>query len=134
MQQRINRIAELEKTRSRLLSRKQIIESLQTSRSLTVELLDKLAKSIPVGITLSTVRQQGNILTLMGSSQSNARVSAYLQSLEEMDLFVAPELQYVKTAEKPTNRIETYEFTIRVKLDNTKNKGEQSDTDQVGAG
>ena len=76
LNQRIARIKELERTRDRLLSRKQIIESLQASRSLTVELLDKLAKTIPVGITLTSVRQQGNRLTLLGFSQSNARVSA----------------------------------------------------------
>ena len=126
LQQRINRIAELEKTRDRLLSRKQIIESLQASRSLTVELLDKLAKTIPVGVTLTTVRQQGSNLTLMGSSQSNARVSAYLQSLEGMDLFVRPELQYVRTAQRPESRVETYEFAIQVKLDNRKNKDAES--------
>ncbi|MDH4000511.1 MAG: PilN domain-containing protein, partial [Xanthomonadales bacterium] len=98
LEQRIARIRELENTRNRLLSRKQIIESLQASRSLTVELLDKLAKTIPVGITLSNVRQQGVILTLLGTSQSNARVSAYLQSLDGMDLFVKPELQYVRAS------------------------------------
>lgn len=134
LQQRINRIAELEKTRNRLLSRKEIIESLQASRSLTVELLDKLAKTIPVGVTLTTVRQQGNNLTLMGSSQSNARVSAYLQSLEQMDLFVSPELQYVRAAEKPANRTEAYEFAIQVRLDNTKKDQLDSELDEMGAG
>ena len=74
LEKRIVRIAELERTRNRLLSRKQVIESLQASRSLTVELLDKLAKTIPVGITLTNVRQQGKNLTLLGTSQSNARV------------------------------------------------------------
>lgn len=134
LQQRINRIKELEKTRNRLLSRKQIIESLQASRSLTVELLDKLAKTIPVGVTLATVRQQGKNLTLMGTSQSNARVSAYLQSLEDMDLFVRPELQYVRAAKKPTNRTETYEFAIRVRLDNEKKKDDELDEAQGEAG
>lgn len=116
LQLRIDRIAELESTRSRLLSRKQIIESLQASRSLTVELMDKLAKTIPVGVTLTTVKQQGEVLTLMGTSQSNARVSAYLQSLEGMDLFVMPELQYVRTAAQPLNRVETYEYSIQLKM------------------
>jgi type IV pilus assembly protein PilN len=116
LQQRINRIAELEKTRNRLLSRKQIIEQLQASRSLTVELLDKLAKTIPIGVTLANVRQQGSNVTLLGSSQSNARVSAYLHSLEEMDLFVNPELQYVRAAERPATRTEPYEFAIQVRL------------------
>ena len=134
LQQRINRIKELEKTRDRLLSRKQIIESLQASRSLTVELLDKLAKTIPVGVTLVTVRQQGKNLTLMGTSQSNARVSAYLQSLEDMDLFVRPELQYVRAAKKPPSRTETYEFAIRVILDNQRKKDGELDEEQVEAG
>jgi len=134
LEQRIARIAELERTRDRLLSRKQIIESLQASRSLTVELLDKLAKTIPVGITLSNVRQQGNNLTLLGSSQSNARVSAYLQSLEEMDLFVGPELQYVRAAPNPASRTETYEFSITVRLNNQRNdESEEAGMEPAGA-
>ncbi|MGK2927625.1 MAG: PilN domain-containing protein [Lysobacterales bacterium] len=134
LEQRIARIAELERTRDRLLSRKQIIESLQASRSLTVELLDKLAKTIPVGITLTNVRQQGANLTLLGTSQSNARVSAYLQSLEEMDLFVRPELQYVRAAQDPPTPIETYEFAISVRLDNTKDDEQEAGMEPVGAG
>jgi type IV pilus assembly protein PilN len=118
LQQRIDRIAELERTRNRLLSRKQIIEELQASRSLTVELLDKLAKTIPIGVTLTDVRQQGSRVTLLGTSQSNARVSAYLKSLEEMDLFVAPELQYVRASAEPVARTESYEFAINVRLRN----------------
>ena len=65
---RIARIDELERTRARLISRKQVIERLQASRSMTVELLDNLAKSIPVGVTLTTTRQQGPTLALFGSS------------------------------------------------------------------
>jgi len=135
LEQRIARIRELENTRNRLLSRKQIIESLQASRSLTVELLDKLAKTIPVGITLTNVRQQGPNLTLLGTSQSNARVSAYLQSLDGMDLFVRPELQYVRAAQNPSNRVETYEFAIAVRLDNTKDEeSEETGGQPAGAG
>jgi type IV pilus assembly protein PilN len=134
LDQRIARIKELERTRTRLLSRKQIIESLQASRSLTVELLDKLAKTIPVGITLTNVRQQGKRLTLLGRSQSNARVSAYLQSLEEMDLFVRPELRYVRASQNVITRTEPYEFSISVRLDNTGKKDEAADSESEGAG
>ena len=79
LEERIKKIDELERIRARLISRKQVIERLQASRSTTVELLDNLAKSIPVGVTLTTIRQQGQALALSGSSQSNARVSAYLR-------------------------------------------------------
>ena len=116
LQQRIARIAQLEKTRNRLLSRKQVIEQLQSSRSMTVELLDKLAKSIPVGVTLGTVRQQGPLVTLEGTSQSNARVSAYLRSLVETNFFVNPDLQYVRASQKPVSKTEPYEFAIQVRI------------------
>jgi len=134
LQLRIDRIAELEKTRDRLISRKQVIESLQASRSLTVELLDRLAMSIPVGVTLTTVTQQGKKLTLMGTSQSNARVSAYLQSLEGMQLFVKPELQYVRAAAQPETRVESYEYAISLSLDNTQTDDLGDGEDQAEAG
>ena len=134
LDQRIARISQLENTRNRLISRKQIIESLQASRSLTVELLDKMAKTIPTGVTLTNVRQQGKVLTLLGTSQSNAKVSAYLQSLEGMDLFVKPELQYVRRQANPANRVEDYEFAIRVVLDNTPDEeGADTGDDLEGA-
>ena len=115
---RIRRIEELEETRSRLLSRKQIIEQLQASRSLTVEMLDQMAKTIPVGVTLNAIAQQGMNVTLTGTSQSNARVSAYLQSLADNELFVEPDLTFVRTASQAENPTEPYEFSIRVKLRN----------------
>jgi type IV pilus assembly protein PilN len=113
---RIKKIDELERTRARLLSRKQVIERLQASRSTTVELLDKLAKTIPVGVTLTTIRQQGNDLALVGSSQSNARVSAYLRELDGNDLFLNPQLDYVRSAARPASATEPYEFSIKVNL------------------
>ena len=127
---RIARIDELEQTRSRLLSRKRIIEELQASRSLTVEMLDQMAKSIPVGVTLNTVRQQGMKISFEGYSQSNARVSAYLQSLGRNDLFLRPDLGVVRISAKPPNTVEPYEFTINASL-RPRVDGEDEDYDSA---
>lgn len=116
LETRIKRIDELERTRARLISRKEVIERLQASRSMTVELLDNLAKSIPVGVTLTTTRQLGSTLALAGSSQSNARVSAYLRQLEKNDLFLDPQLGFVRSAPAPATATEPYVFEIKVKL------------------
>ena len=113
---KILRIDELERTRERLISRKQVIERLQASRSMTVELLDNLAKSIPVGVTVTTIRQQGSTLQLTGTSQSNARVSAYLRELESNTLFMDPQLDFVRTAPRPATATEPYQFSIRVNM------------------
>lgn len=135
LEERIQRIEELERTRERLITRKQIIERLQASRSTTVELLDNLAKSIPVGVTLITVRQQGTNLALVGSSQSNARVSAYLRELESNQLFLNPQLEFVRIAsqgrgQNPAGSAEPYQFSIRVGLRPPKIEG---DEDEFGA-
>lgn len=130
LETRIKEIDELERTRARLLSRKQVIEQLQASRSMTVELLDKLAKTIPVGITLGSVGQQGQSITLIGSSQSNARVSAYLQSLEKSDLFLKPELGYVRIATRTGSATEPYEFSIKAKLRPPKSADEEDGFDE----
>jgi type IV pilus assembly protein PilN len=130
LQVRIQRINQLEETRDRLISRKRIIEELQASRSKTVELLDKLAKTIPVGVTLASVRQQGDALDLQGTSQSNARVSAYLQSLEADDLFENPELRFVRASERNASPAEPYEFHVSAK--SRSKTAEEVDEEELG--
>lgn len=129
---KIRRIDELERTRDRLISRKQVIERLQASRSMTVELLDNLAKSIPVGVTLISIRQQGATLLLTGTSQSNARVSAYLRELESNILFTNPQLDFVRTAPKPDTATEPYQFSIRVNMRPPQSSDEGLDFEDQG--
>ena len=131
LETRIKRIDELERTRARLISRKQVIERLQASRAGTVELLDKLAKSIPLGVTLVSMRQQGTTLVLAGTSQSNARVSAYLKELGQNDLFLSPQLDFVRSVSRPDTAIEPYQFSIKVKLRPPKASDEEEGYDDV---
>lgn len=132
LETRIQRIDELERTRARLISRKQVIERLQASRSMTVELLDKLAKTIPVGVTLTSIRQQGPTLALAGTSQSNARVSAYLRELVQNDLFINPQLAYVRSAPNPVTATEPYQFSVNVNLRPPKTTDEEDGFDNSG--
>ena len=62
-------IKELDKTKSKLLARKQIIEQLQASRSQMVHLFDELVKTIPDSARLNSLRQVGDTLTLQGVAQ-----------------------------------------------------------------
>jgi len=51
-----------------------------------------------------------------------------------MDLFVNPQLQYVRASQDPASAIESYEFAIRVRLDNTKGKAKEAGETPAGAG
>lgn len=127
--EKIKEIEALEKTRSKLLARKQIIEQLQGSRSIMVHLFDDLVRTIPEGVRLSTIKQAGDVLTLEGFAESNARVSEYMRSLDASQWMGSPDLAVVE-AKGPDKR-SRYAFTLRVNL--KKQPGEAAQPGEDGA-
>ena len=85
-------IADLDKKKARLLKRKEVIEQLQSSRSQMVHLFDELVRTIPDGLRLDNIQQNGDQLTLMGFAQSNARVSMYMRNLQASGWMTKPDL------------------------------------------
>jgi len=116
MDQQIEEIAELEKTREALFARKQVIEDLQSKRSLTVQLLNELVSTTPVGVTLTNLQQLGLEVTISGTAQSNARVSEFLTQLGSSELLVNPELAIIEANTKRAQTVEPYDFRIKVHL------------------
>ena len=128
MEGKIKEIEALDKQKDRLLARKKVIEQLQANRSQMVHLFDSLVRTIPDGVALANIKQEGEILTLEGRAQSNARVSNYMRNLEGSGWMTSPDLSIIeaKAQEKtsgpasatPTARALPYAFTLRVKLAN----------------
>ncbi len=96
-------IERLDRQKDRLLARKRVIEELQAKRSQMVHLFDSLVRTIPDGVVLTSVKQEGDILTLGGRTQSNARVSAYMRNLEGSGWMTKPELSVIE-AKKPDDK------------------------------
>ncbi|MEO6171982.1 MAG: PilN domain-containing protein [Arenimonas sp.] len=92
----LEQIKDLDKKKSDLLSRKKAIECLQGRRSLMVHLFDDLVRTIPDGVKLTGIEQDGSKLTVNGSSQSNARVSAYMRNLQVSGWMGQPELTIIE--------------------------------------
>lgn len=113
-------IKELEKTKSKLLARKEIIEKLQASRSQMVHLFDELVKTIPDGVRLSDMKQNGDTLTLDGVAQSNASVATYMRNLDASPWLTRSDL--VKTEAKKNDKRDRFDFGLMVKLTNPDEK------------
>ncbi|MEB1608882.1 PilN domain-containing protein [Xanthomonas campestris pv. campestris] len=121
-------IKELDKKKDRLLARKKVIEELQANRSQMVHLFDSLVRTIPDGVALTNIKQDGDILTLEGRSQSNARVSTYMRNLEGSGWMTNPDLSIIeaksqdKAGQPAGSSMDTktlpYVFTLKVKLAN----------------
>ncbi len=97
-----------------MLARKQVVENLQSSRSLEVHLLDQLVRQLPEGAYLSSIKQNGNQIALTGYAQSNARVSTLMRSLEASPWLQAPNLVEIKAA--TVNNLQTSQFSMTVSL------------------
>lgn len=98
-----------------LLSRKQVIESLQGTRAETVHLFNELAQRMPTGIYLKSIKQNGAVVSLSGFAQSNARVSGLMRSLDASPFLQSPGLVEVKSAIINGRRVS--EFTLNIAIE-----------------
>ena len=124
----IKEIETLEKTRDDLLARKKVIEELQANKTQMVHLFDELVNTVPNGLFLENIKQNGNIISLEGYAQSHSRVSAYIRKLEKSEWFKIPvSVEYIKADES----YDTHEqkFKLLVNLTNPLNNKNQDDGD-----
>jgi len=85
-------------------------------------------KTIPEGVQLTSIKQEGSTLTLQGVAQSNARVSTYMRNFEQSEWLSSPDLAIIearapaataaagaptKTQRQASNRLD---FSLRVLL------------------
>jgi type IV pilus assembly protein PilN len=112
----ITEIDQLDKKKAKLLARKEVIEQLQANRSQMVHLFDSLVRTIPDGVILTSIKQEGDKLTLEGRSQSNARVSTYMRNLEGSGWMTKPNLSIIEA--KEGDPALPYTFSLDVLLAN----------------
>ena len=98
-----------------LLSRKQVIESLQTNRTEPVHIFNELARQIPEGLYFKSLKQTGSRINITGYAQSNARVSNLMRNLDASPQLQNAELVEVKAAVLNTRRVS--EFNLNVSLE-----------------
>ena len=93
----LKQIEELEETKEKLLARMDVIQSLQQQRPQIVHLFDDFVRTVPEGIYLLSVKQEGSQLTIKGVAESNGRVSAYMRNIDASEWMATPKLKVIET-------------------------------------
>ncbi len=109
-------IAEIKDLKTRIadvLARKQVVENLQNGRGRAVILLDEIARRLPEGTHLKSMRQQGDLITLEGVSDTDARVVTLIRNLADSKWLDAPELIQIQAI--TVNNLRQSAFTLTVK-------------------
>ena len=107
-------IKDLKDQINNVLERKQIVENLQTNRSQAVVILDELTRQLPEGLYLKSIKQTGNLITLEGVADTNARVATLVRNLSVSNWMELPNLVEIKSL--TVNNIKQNEFTLNVSL------------------
>ncbi len=115
----IEEIKKLKEEIQALLSRKQVIETLQADRAQTVYLLEQLVRQTPDGVYLKSIRQTGAKVNLTGYAQSNARVSTLMRNLEASPYLENPDLVEIKVANVNNKRLSEFIMNVSIKRLNT---------------
>ena len=111
----IEEIKKLKEEIQALLSRKQVIETLQADRAQTVYLLEQLVRQTPDGVYLKSIKQTGYKVNLTGYAQSNARVSTLMRNLEASPYLENPGLVEIKVANVNTKRLSEFVMNVNIK-------------------
>jgi type IV pilus assembly protein PilN len=92
-------IQDLENRKQRLVARMEIIERLQRKRPEIVHLFDELVKTVPEGVYLTQIKENGNKLEIHGVAQSSTRVSTFMRNIDGSMWMDNPQLQVVESAQ-----------------------------------
>jgi type IV pilus assembly protein PilN len=130
LNQRIGRIKELEKLKSDLLARMNVIQELQRSRPESVHLMDEVVRTLPDGVYLSKFDQKGKGLSMAGVAQSNARVSDYMRNIDSSEWLADPRLDQIRTTESNRRRLANFQMQGKQKVKKSQDEELEQDEGQ----
>jgi type IV pilus assembly protein PilN len=109
-------IKDLKDQISTMLERKQVVENLQTNRSQAVVVLDELSRQLPEGMYLKNIKQQGNVISIEGVADTNARVATLVRNLSTSNWMESPSLVEIKSVMVNTLKQNAFALNVNIKV------------------
>ncbi|MFO1423086.1 MAG: PilN domain-containing protein [Candidatus Competibacteraceae bacterium] len=121
---------ELQKVKTRLVDRLNVVQKLQAVRPGMVRMLDELARLVPQDIYVTAFKAAPNQVTLNGIARSDNIISEFMRDLKSSPthLFGEPVLQVIET--RSVNNVQARVFELIVPL----TLGGGTEGDQASAG
>jgi len=126
LEKEIKDIASLKAEIASLTARQKAVEDLQIDRNLPVHLLNELVRQTPEGMYFTSVKQDGQVLSIIGIAQTQERVSEFLRNTAyNSEWLVKPELVESKattvvSANREQKRL--FDFSVRVTVKRPQDK------------
>jgi type IV pilus assembly protein PilN len=137
LEREIKDIANLKAEIASLTARQKAVEDLQTDRNLPVHLLNELVRQTPEGIYFTSLKQDGQLLNVVGIAQTQERISEFLRNTAyNSEWLVSPELVESKaTTVTGANREQKrlFDFAVRLTVKRPQEKAATADAAPASA-
>ena len=126
LEKEIKDISNLNAEIASLTARQKAVEDLQIDRNMPVNLLNELVKQTPEGMYYTSVKQEGQVLSINGIAQTQERVSEFLRNTAyNSEWLVKPELiesraTTITAANREQKRL--FDFSVRVTVKRPQDK------------
>jgi type IV pilus assembly protein PilN len=132
----IREIATLRQEIDALVARQRAVEDLQADRNQPVYLLDELARQVPEGIYLRSVKQEDKKVSIVGWAASNERVSEFLRNLQGNSRFLErPELVEIRVSGQQPQGVQRrlFDFSLNFALKPTPERAQLQQSQKAAA-
>ncbi len=113
LDKQIEEIKQIKQQLQEVLARKEVVETLQVNRINVVHMLDQLARLVPDGVYLKSLKQTDQHIHLSGYAQSNAWVSTLMRNLDASPIFESPLLLEIKAVNVNNVRMNEFDLNVR---------------------
>ncbi|MGJ8692100.1 MAG: PilN domain-containing protein [Thalassotalea sp.] len=131
LQIKINEIKGLNEKKSELESRISVVQQLQRSRNVGTQVLDEITKMVPNGIYLTSLDKQGNMLELVGKSESNNHLANMIREIERSTLLADAQLSSISSKETKSRLLS--DFIMRVRIEGLVSDSDLADASAQGS-
>jgi type IV pilus assembly protein PilN len=110
----IGRIKDIRYTKSEIAQRMALIEQLQISKNVSPIVFDELARIVPAGVSFEKMSRSGNLIEIIGVSESNNRLSSFMRNLEQSEVFTGGELSSITADVSTSNAVSDFKLTFSI--------------------
>jgi len=110
----IERIKDIRSSKAEIAQRMALIEQLQVSKNVSPIVFDELARIVPAGVSFEKMSRSGNLIEIIGISESNNRLSAFMRNLEQSDVFTSGVLSSITADVSTSNAVSDFKLTFSI--------------------
>ena len=114
LDQQIEQIKNIKKDKEAIEQRMALIEQLESSRNAVPIVLDELVRLVPHGLSFRSFSRQGNLIEILGVSESNNRLADFMRQLEDSTVFSSGELSSIKADTSALEAVSEFKLTFTI--------------------